>query len=399
MDPVAFQQRIARYLQSRAEVHQLRQRRAMQVIDPTHVRLDGKVLTNFCSNNYLGLTHHPRMIQAAQEAAGRLGVGAGAAGLLGGYSDEHQRAETELAAWKGYDAAVLLPSGYQANLTAVQTLAAIPPTGTVRFFADKLVHASLLDAVAQTNCPLRTFPHNHLSRLARLLEKGEPGELQVVLTESIFSMDGDQADLAGLAELKKKFGFVLLVDEAHSTGVYAADGSGLVNAMGYRDLVDVSVVTLSKGLGLIGGAICGSRGFCDAVINAGRGYIYSTSVPAMQGAMLRQAIQLCRQEPERRQRLMDNITRLRRAISQMGLAVPEGSSPIIPVIMGSAERALAAAQQLRDQGLLVMAVRPPTVPPGQSRLRITVSSEHAQCDIDQLIGGLSKLALNSPGDD
>ncbi len=369
-------------LDDRADAALLRQRVVVDHIDAAHVRgLDGRTLVNFSSNNYLGLTHHPRMVAALHAISQS---GAGAAGLITGHTTIHADAERVIASWKQTEAALLMPSGYQANVAVVQTIAAMAAsTGrAVRFLVDKLAHASLIDAVRQHEIKYRVFPHNGLDKLARLLDDAPPDELQVVLTESVFSMDGDAADLVGLAALKARRDFVLVVDEAHGSGVYGIHGAGLVNALGLRGAVDVSVVTLSKALGVSGGAVCGSAKFVSAVENFGRAFIYSTAVSPVIARLTQEAIGICRDEPQLQQRARSNARRVRKAL---GVASSLADSPIIPVILGDAQRALDAAAKLREQGLLIVAIRPPTVPPGTSRLRITVSAAHSDAELDELI--------------
>ena len=251
----------------------------------------------------------------------------------------------------------------------MQTLAGIGDSKTsVRFLVDKLVHASLIDAVRSTGAEMRVFPHNHLNKLRRLLQDAPRNQLQVVLTESIFSMDGDAADLAGIADLKTEFPFVFLLDEAHGSGVYGEHGTGYAAERRLREIVDVSIVTLSKALGCAGGAVCASQRFCDALLNVGRAYLYSTSVPPMIAAAAQVAIEICRDEPDRQRRVRDLARHVRAALRSMGMSIPEGDSPIIPVILGEDRCTLAAVDSLREKGLLVVAVRPPTVPRGTSRL-------------------------------
>ncbi|HEY0007759.1 MAG TPA: aminotransferase class I/II-fold pyridoxal phosphate-dependent enzyme, partial [Tepidisphaeraceae bacterium] len=265
-----------RLLEQKQHKHLLRARCAVEPIDATHVRIDGKRYINFASNDYLGLSHHPRMVEMLQKVAS---VGAGAAPLITGYSSVHAAAEADLAKWKKTESALLLPSGYQANTAAVQTLAALCEAmgRPVRFLVDKLAHASLIDAVRASGVAMRVFPHNGVAKLDRLLTDAASGELQVVVTESIFSMDGDAADLAALAQLKQRHDFVLLLDEAHGSGVYGRDGAGYASEAGFDTLTDITIVTLSKALGLSGGAICSSRAFIGAVENLGRAYIFSTA--------------------------------------------------------------------------------------------------------------------------
>jgi 7-keto-8-aminopelargonate synthetase-like enzyme len=300
----------------------------------------------------------------------------------------------------------VLPSGYQANQAAIQTLAAIPtftsiggksPTD-VRFLVDKLAHASLIGAVRGSGRPFRIFPHNHLGKLERLLREAPADQLQVVVTESIFSMDGDSADLHGLAELKQRHPFTLLLDEAHAGGVYGPAGSGYAAEMGLGSIVDITIVTLSKALGLGGGAICASSPFCDAVLNFASAAIYSTHVPPAVAAGAVAAINVLKEEPHRQQRLRALSRRLRDELVGAGLLSGAGNpgvagidSPIVPLPVGDENAALAAAEHLRRRGFLVMAIRPPTVPRGGSRLRITLSCEHRDDEVAALIGALREV--------
>ncbi len=371
----------------------LRARRAIRHVDATHVeRDDGRRLVNFASNDYLGLSHHPDVITAVRSAAGTEGVGSGASALISGYTRHHAEAERRLALWKQTEAAVLLGSGYVANLAAVQAIASLAGMGRgVRFLLDKLVHASIVDAVRGTGLPYRVFPHNGLDKLRRLLIETPAGEPQVVITESIFSMDGDAADLRGLARLKAERPFFLLLDEAHGSGVYGERGAGLAAELGVGPAVDATIVTLSKALGCYGGAVCGSRDFCDLVVNRGRAYVYSTSLPACIAAGAIAALDVLEREPQRQARLRALSSRVRGAIGAAG----EKSSPIVPILLGTERAALDAAASLQDEGIWVLAVRPPTVPRGGSRLRVTLSSEHTDEDVDHLIDAVMRIKKNA----
>ena len=374
-----------------------RTRHVSRPIDATHIERNGRVLINFASNSYLGLTHHPRVISAAIDALRKYGAGSGAAPLISGYSLAHAELEKTIAKWKGTEAAVILPSGYQANFALVQTAAAIGQLGNdVRFLIDKLSHASLIDAVQQSGAPFRVFPHNGLAKLRRLLQDAPPDQLQVVVTESIFSMDGDAADLEGLVRLKAEFQFRLLLDEAHATGVLGPSGNGLAAECGVSGDVDASVITFSKSLGTAGAAVCGSNLFCQMLVNHARAYLFSTSPPAATMAATQASIEVIQAEPQRIARLSHITGQMREAIGQMGFTVPLGDAPIIPLIFASEEAALAAAQQLEEDGLLAVAIRPPTVPRGSSRLRITLCSEHADSDLQQLCDCLRKLPIKNP---
>ena len=417
MNPVEWEQVLSAALAGLREAGLYRKRRSVRPLDATHVEWEGRRYVNFASNDYLGLTHHPEVLAAVQSCVRREGLGSGASALITGYGPEHAAAEERIAQWKGTEAAVLLPSGYQANHAAVQTLAAafrsgaassaLPPLdredgggdGTpreasgraVRFLLDKLCHASLVDAVRASGVPFRVFPHNHLPKIRRLLAEAGPGEFQVVVTESIFSMDGDAADLDGLAELKREHPFALLLDEAHASGVYGPQGSGLAAEMSLQRSVDITVVTLSKALGCVGGAVCGSRTFCDALVNFARPYIYSTSLPAAIASASTAAIAVMQREPQRQRRLRDIALAVRSRLAELGWTIPRGDSPIMPIMLGAEQSALEAAANLMNKGLFVLAIRPPTVPRGTSRLRITLSSEHTDKELSHLIGAMREL--------
>ena len=374
-------------LHARSQAALLRRRVPVIHTGPVTLEIDGRSFVNFCSNNYLGLTHHPRMLRAMRDARE---TGAGAAGLISGQTEAHAAAEDAIARWKHTPAALLMPSGYQANLAVVQTFIGLGEAGggSVRFLVDKLAHASLIDAVRQYGARFRIFPHNGLAKLKRLLAEAPADERQVVLTESIFSMDGDAADLRGLAELKRRHDFVLCVDEAHGSGLYGKHGSGLIDALGVGDAVDVSLVTLSKALGVSGAAICASDPFIRAIENFGRAYIYSTAVSPIIARLAREAVAICQDEPALRERVLRLAAEVRRNLSGQGWTVPAGDSPIVPVLLGDERRALEVSETLKSQGLLVAAVRPPTVPRGTSRLRITVSSGHSEGQIAGLMDAM-----------
>lgn len=378
-------------LHCRVALNELRRRRPVRVLDATHVELDGQRCVNFASNNYLGLTHHRRVVDAFESATRKYGVGSGAAALVSGYTDAQASAERAIALWKGSESAVLLGSGYSANLAAVQTITAVAGERGVRFLLDRLVHASLIDAVRGSGAAFRVFPHNQLGKLARLLTGAESKQLQVVVTESIFSMDGDAADLAGIAKLKERHPFLLLLDEAHGSGVYGPAGAGYAAEAGLQSIVDISVVTLSKAAGVFGGAVCASSAFCEALVNFGRSYIYATNLPPALAVAVEAAIGVMHDEPQRQQHLRDNARYLRQRLKASGLAIPPGDSPIIPIGLGEEATALAAADRLREAGCLVVAIRPPTVPRGGSRLRVTLSSEHQPEEIEGLLAALQKI--------
>jgi 8-amino-7-oxononanoate synthase len=370
-----------------------RSRKIIEPIDATHVLLDGRRVTNFASNDYLGLSHHLAVIQAEIDACTRYGAGSGAAPLITGFGPAHELAESRIAQWKGVERAVLLPSGYQANHAAVQTISVIATSHgkKVRFLLDKLCHASLIDAVRASGADFRVFPHNHLAKLSRLLAEAVGAQLQVVVTESIFSMDGDAADLHGLAALKQKYELLVLLDEAHSSGIYGESGRGLPAELGLEHVADVNIVTLSKAVGCAGGAVCASATFCESLVNFARPFIFSTSIPPATVAGAAAAIDVMAAEPWRQRRVRDLARRVRSELAAQGFRLPPGDSPIIPIILGNETAALEAAAQLLENGVLTLAIRPPTVAPGSSRLRVTLSSEHTDDEIAALVAATQSL--------
>ena len=391
MEHLLFDRLAEENLGALAAAGRYRQRQIFESVGPVRLRAGGRVLVNFSSNNYLGLTHHPAVIEAVVGAVRRSGCGAGASPLVSGYFEEHASAERALARWKHAGAAVLLPSGYQAAHAAVQTITALAGGRTVRFFIDRLIHASLIDGIAASRARFRVFPHLDMERLRQLLEAAPPGELKVVVTESVFSMDGDSPELESLAALKERYGFALLLDEAHASGVYGPEGAGLIAEKGLHSLPDVTIVTLSKGIGLCGGAVCGTAQFCEALVNFGRAMIFSTSVPPMIPAGVEAALTVMRTEPERQLRLRGMAAAARRRLRAAGYEVAQSDCPIIPIILGSEESALRASAKLREAGLLAAPIRPPAVPRGTSRLRITLSCEHSEEDVESLLRGLESL--------
>ncbi|MFI5381329.1 MAG: aminotransferase class I/II-fold pyridoxal phosphate-dependent enzyme [Tepidisphaerales bacterium] len=377
-------------LAQRAASQLLRARPVVERVEGPRVRIDGREYVNFASNDYLGLSRHPRVVEAARDAAAAFGAGAAASPLITGYTPVHAAAERTLADWKGTESAVLLPSGYQTSHAIVQTLAGVAESHMpgLRFLLDKLAHASLVDAVQASGASFRIFPHNHLEKLSRLLADAPAGKLQVVVTESIYSMDGDAAPLKELAGLREQFGFIWLLDEAHGSGVYGQAGRGLAHEQGVAGSVDIHMVTLSKALGVAGGAACASRRFCESLVNWGRAYVYSTAVAPPVAGAIPAAVAVLRDEPRRQQRVRRLAVELRRRLTQAGIKLPDGDSPIIPIALGTESAAIAAAAVLKSRGLWVQPIRPPTVPRGTSRLRITLSCEHGDEDVARLLAGL-----------
>jgi 8-amino-7-oxononanoate synthase len=365
----------------------LRSLRMIASAQDIHVTSEGRTLCSFCSNNYLGLAKHPRVITAVKEAVERWGWGAGASRLISGHMKPHAELEKRLAEFKGMPAALVLSTGYQANLAAVRSLAG---KGDV-VLCDKLNHASIIDAALGSGAVVRVFPHRDYHRLERLLGRTGDARWRVIVSDSVFSMDGDFADLPRLVELKNKYDALLCIDEAHAAGVLGDKGRGLAELMGVENQIDLVVGTLSKALGGIGGFVAGSRGLIDWIVNTARAFIYTTAVPPAACVAAMAALDIVEQEPERRGRLASNATRLRHELAEVrGYDIGQSACHIVPLIVGESSAAVRLSQQLEEDGLLVPAIRPPTVPRGQARLRLTLSSEHSDADIDHLLSAIDR---------
>ena len=364
----------------------------------TEIEIGSRRLINFSSNDYLGLATDPRLREAAIGAIGDFGVGAGASRLISGTQSPHLRLEQALAKWKGTEAALCFSSGYAA---ALGTMPALVSKGDV-VLLDKLCHASLIDGAKLSGAVLRVFPHNHLRKLESHLEwtrREHPGKRILIVTESVFSMDGDCAPVREVVELKKRFGALLMLDEAHAVGVIGANGRGLAAAENLNQAVDVQMGTLSKALGASGGYICGSRNLIEWLINRARSFIYSTAPPpAIVAAALAAVDFLSSPEgEERRVLLWERIDSMRDHLSLVTSHFsPRNvirSSAIFPWIVGDEQAALDLASALRGEGFLVPAIRYPTVAKGAARLRITVTASHDENQIRSLCEAIKKLAV------
>jgi 8-amino-7-oxononanoate synthase len=382
-----------RALRARSLYRQLREIGTAQGAD---IDLAGKHLVNFSSNDYLGLANDPRLREAAIATIGEFGVGAGASRLISGTQSPHLRLETALAKWKGTEAALCFSSGYAA---AVGTLPALVTSKDV-ILLDKLCHASLIDGAKLSGAALRVFPHNHLGKLESQLawaQRERPQSRSLIVTESIFSMDGDRAPLRELVELKGRFGAWLFVDEAHAIGVLGPNGRGLAAAEDVDRQIDIQMGTLSKALGVSGGYICGSRSLIDWLINRARSFIFSTAQPPVLAGAALAAVSFVHstEGEERRQLLLRKIEMLRGQLPPApgGTPLPSHSSAIFPWIVGDEKAAMDLSRALINEGFLVPAIRYPTVARGSARLRITVTASHADAQIENLCNALRRLTI------
>jgi len=358
-----------------------------------NIVLDGRRLVCLCSNDYLNLANDPAVRSAAVEAIGRWGVGAGASRLVSGTMAPHAELERRLAAFKRTAAAVVTSTGWMANQAAIGALAG----GGDLILCDKLSHASIIDAARAGGARMRTYRHRDTKRLRRLLETRRGGARRcLIVTDSLFSMDGDLAPLGELVEIKERFDAQLLIDEAHATGVLGAGGRGAAELLGVEGRIDATVGTLSKALGALGGFVAGPAVLIESIRNRARAFIYTTAPPPAICAAATRALEIVETQPERRRSLLALAGDLRERLRAAGLDTLDSQSQIIPVVLGGPGRALDASRRLLEAGFFVPAIRPPTVAPGTSRLRISVTSGHDADDIERFVRALGGILDDLP---
>ncbi|WP_372845725.1 8-amino-7-oxononanoate synthase [Pontiella sp.] len=344
------------------------------------IKIDGQEVLNFSSNDYLDLGRHPHVVDRAREALDHYGIGATASRLVTGTLPIHEELEARLAREKGYESALVFGSGYMANAGTIPVLAGRDDL----IFADKLVHASMIDACKLSGAKLVRWAHNDARALQTRLEQsaGTPGR-KLIITESVFSMDGDIAPLKEIAALAEKHGAMLMVDEAHATGTFGKNGSGLVRELGIENAVTVSMGTMSKAMAGYGGFIACSNNLRQLLVGSSRAFIYTTAPPpAVIGAALG-ALDVFEASPRLGSILQANADYFRSMLHEAGLDTLQSQSQIIPIVIGDNEKAVAISQKLRDQGIICAAIRPPTVPPGSARLRISITLAHLVDELER----------------
>ena len=359
----------------------------------------GRTLINLAGNDYLGLSDHPRLKQAAVDAIQTYGVGSGASRLVTGTCTLHTQVEADFAKFKHAPASLILPTGFMANLAALTALAG---KGDI-LCLDKLCHASLIDAAKLSGAQVRTYPHLELSKLQRLLENhaaASPKARRFIVTDSVFSMDGDCANLPALCDLADQYHASLVVDEAHATGVLGPDAGGLAEHQGAAERVytagagGLMVSTASKALGSLGGIISASQTLIDALVNKARPLIYTTAIPPAQAAVIGEAIRVVRDEPDRPEKLRAISTAVRHRLREQGWPLPgkenDPPTPIVPLIVGQPEQALALSNTLGDAGFLALPIRPPTVPPGSARVRLALRWDLSDDEITRLCAAVDQ---------
>ncbi len=387
----------AQTLQRLHEQHLYRSRLTLDDATGVEAVIDGRRYLTFCSNDYLGLANHPALIRALQTAADSYGVGSGASHLVTGHKTPHHALEEELAAFTGRPRALLFSTGYMANIGAISALAGRGDT----VFEDRLNHASLIDAGQLSGAAVKRYQHADMESLQRQLA-GQPGETRLIASDGVFSMDGDIVPLPELARIARQHKAWLMIDDAHGLGVLGATGGGICEHDGVSAAdVPVLVGTLGKAFGTFGAFVAGSEELIELLIQKARTYIYTTALPPAIAAATRASLKLVQTETWRRDHLRTLITRFRGGAQQLGLPIGDSITPIQPLIIGDSATALRAAELLRHHGILITAIRPPTVPDGTARLRITLSAAHSEDQIDRLLEQLNKawLAVRSNGVD
>lgn len=367
--------------------HLLRQLTVIEANDGPRVTISGKSLLLMCSNDYLGLSKHPFLQDAAQSAMERYGFGSGASRLVSGTSTLHRELEEKIACFKGAEAAIVFNSGYAANTGIIPALAGEADV----ILSDRLNHSSIVDGCRLSKARVLVYRHKDMNRVEELLKTCTDARRRLIVTDGVFSMDGDIAPLPDLVSLSEKFDVVLMVDDAHATGVLGKNGKGTAAHFGLEDRVPVQMGTLGKALGSFGAYAAGSKDLIDYLMNRSRSYIFSTALPPAVCAASIAAITIVQQEPERRERLWNNRDRFIAGLESLGIPTGGSETPIVPIIIGDSEKTVKVGNVLFDYGIFAAAIRPPTVPEGASRIRMTLLATHSHNDIDGALHALHKI--------
>ncbi len=381
---------LASGLLQRKQQHLYRTRKVIDSAQDVELQCDGRQLLSFCSNDYLGLANHPALIKALQQGAERYGVGSGASHLVTGHSHAHHALEEALAEFTQQPRTLLFSSGYMANLGVISALTNKHDT----IHEDRLNHASLIDAARLSDATLRRYPHLDIDTLSKRLKKTDNGH-SFIITDGIFSMDGDIAPLSQLAASASKHNATLMIDDAHGIGVIGENGRGTIEHCGLNnDDVPILVGTLGKAFGTFGAFVAGSDELIETLIQQARTYIYTTALPPAIAHATLTSLKLITAEVWRREQLQTLIKRFRKGAQQLGLNLMPSTTPIQPLIIGDAGKALTISEQLQQQGILISAIRPPTVPHNTARLRITFSANHTESHIEQLLSALDTVIIS-----
>lgn len=365
-------------------------RRRLRVVDflgGMRASVEGKDCVLFCTNNYLGLADHPKVLERSQRALLRYGAGAQASRLVSGHFPIHMQLEEITANFKGAEACLAFPTGYMANLATISALVGEKDA----ILCDRLNHASLIDACRMSKSKLLIYEHLNLEDLGKQLERASKYGRRLIVTDALFSMDGDLVPFKKLMELADEHDALVMVDDAHGTGVLGPNGEGVSHHFPLKHLPAAIVGTYSKALGSLGGFVCGPKIFIEYLLNKARTFIYTTGLPpSVCGASLG-ALEVLHEEPQRVEKLWENGKKVRDGLRKLGYEIPRGAGPILPIIVGENEEAVRMSEKLLEEGILVVAIRPPTVPKGTARLRLSVSAAHTDEDMEKLINAFKKL--------
>jgi 8-amino-7-oxononanoate synthase len=353
----------------------------------THLEIKDKTFLSFCSNNYLGLANNPSVIKAVKDAVEEYGWGAGASRLVSGNMTLHETLENEISRFKGKEATLVFPTGYMANLGAISSLVS---NGDL-VICDKLNHASIIDGCRLSGADLRVYAHRDMEKLENILRKSSKYNRKLIVTDSVFSMDGDLAPLPDIVKIAGKYKAMVMVDEAHGTGVFGENGRGVVEHFNLNREVDIIMGTLSKAIGSLGGYVTGDTDLINYLKNKARTFMYTTALPPAVCAASIAGIKLIKEDPSIRESLWHNVHFIKDKLESLNFNVISSESPIIPILIGDAERTVDISNFLYERGILISAIRPPTVPAGTSRLRITVMSTHSRNDMEKLLAVLSDI--------
>ncbi len=371
---VKFYADLANKLEKLHEQHLFRELKSISGAPAEWVEIQGKKLLNLSSNNYLGIAGHPLLKAAAVQAIQQFGCGATASRLIVGNYEIYDQAEKDLADFKNTEAAIIFNSGYTANIGIITALAS---RGDI-IISDKINHASIIDGIRLSGADFLRYRHTDMADLERCLKKAEGQRRKLLITDSVFSMDGDLAPLLSIIELKEKYGAVLMIDEAHGSGIFGENGRGLAEFQGVSEQVDINMGTLGKAFGCFGAYAGGQKVLIDYLRNKARSFIFTTGLPPAIVASVRAAVQVVQQENWRRTELLEKAARVREQLAEAGFDLINSKSQIIPVLVGDNATTLEFSKRLFDVNILAMAVRPPTVPLNAARLRLTVMATHSK---------------------
>ncbi len=353
----------------------------------THLKIKGKTCLSFCSNNYLGLANNPLVIKAVEDAVAKYGWGAGASRLVSGNMRMHEALEGEISRFKEKEASIVFPTGYMANIGTISSLVS---KGDL-IICDKLNHASIIDGCRLSGAEFRVYPHCEMEKLENILKKSTKYSRKLIVTDTVFSMDGDIAPLPDIVRIAHKYKAMVMVDEAHGTGVFGKKGRGVVEHFKLSKKVDIVMGTLSKAVGSLGGYVSGDTDLINYLRNKARPFMYTTALPPAVCAASIAGIKLIRKDPSLRESLWRNVRFLKEKLESLSLKVIPSESPIIPILIGDAKKAVDVSKFLYKKGILIPAIRPPTVPARSSRLRMTVMSTHTKKDLERLLEVLSDV--------